>query len=261
MLNYTIALAEFEKILLVFVRLASFVMVAPFFGMPNTPRRTKVGFTFFLTLIVYSYVSDSQYTYEGVIEYATLVMKEVVVGLMIGYMASICMQTIHFAGRIIDMDIGLAMANVMDPTSREQVGLIGTFYYDCVMLILLASDLHLFLVRAMLETYEIIPIGSMTINASLYDTVIDFISDYFIIGFRIALPVFATILLMNAILAIIVKVAPQMNMFVIGMQLKILVGLGVIFLTIGLLPSISSFLFGQMKSVITHVVEGMTNYG
>ena len=261
MLNYTIGLAEFEKLLLIFARIASFVMVAPFFGMPNTPRRTKVGFTFFFVLIIDSYVPIGSYSYEGVLEYATLVVKECVVGLMIGFMANVCLQTIHFAGRIIDMDIGLAMANVMDPTSREQVGLIGTFYYDCVMLILLGSDLHHFLIRAMIETYEIVPIGSMTINPSLYDTVLSFIADYFTIGFRIALPVFATILLLNAILAIIVRIAPQMNMFVIGMQLKILLGLFVIFFTIGLLPVISNFIYGQMKSVIIHVVEGFTNYG
>ena len=261
MIDYTFALSEFEKIILILMRIASFVMVAPFFGMPNTPRRTKVGFSVFLTLIVYSYTADSSYTYNGILEYATLVVKECVVGLLIGYMANMCMQILHFAGRIIDMDIGLAMANVIDPTSKQQVGLIGTYYYDFVMLMLIVSDLHIFLVRALIETYEIIPIGEMTVNASLYDTVVGYIGDYFAIGFRITLPVFAAILLLNVLLAIVVRVAPQINMFVIGMQLKILIGLAVIFLTIGLLPSISNVIYEQMKTLITHVVEGMRNYG
>lgn len=258
MLDFTIPLLEFEKILLILVRIASFVMVAPFFGMPNTPARTKIGFSFFLTLIIYSTTQNVTVTYEGVIGYATLVVKECVVGLLLGYLTQLCMQTIHFAGRIIDMDIGLAMANVMDPTSKEQVGLIGTFYYDCVMLILLASDMHLFLTRAIVETYDLIPLGKMTINASMYDTVLGFIADYFVIGFRICLPVFAAILLLNAVLAIIVKIAPQINMFVVGMQLKILVGLGVMFLTIWLLPSISNFIYEHMKNIVTRVIEGMT---
>ena len=129
------------------------------------------------------------------------------------------------------------------------------------MLMLIVSDLHIFLVRALIETYEIIPIGEMTVNASLYDTVVGYIGDYFAIGFRITLPVFAAILLLNVLLAIVVRVAPQINMFVIGMQLKILIGLAVIFLTIGLLPSISNVIYEQMKTLITHVVEGMRNYG
>lgn len=261
MIDYTIPLLEFEKVILILMRIATFMMVAPFFSMNNTPVRTKIGFAFFLTFIIYTSGPEQTVAYSGLFEYAALVIKECIVGLLIGYMTNICMQAIHFAGRIIDMDIGLAMANVMDPTTKEQVGLTGTFYYDFVMLMLLVTDMHLYITRAMIETYEIIPVGEMTINASLYDTVIEFVGNYFIIGFRISLPIFACVLLLNAILGILVKIAPQMNMFVIGIQLKVLTGLGVMFLTVWLLPSISNFVFEQMKYIILKLIEGMSNYG
>ena len=78
-----------------------------------------------------------------------------------------------------------------------------------------------------------------------------------VIGFRICLPVFAAMLLLNAILGILAKIAPQMNMFAVGMQLKILVGLSVLFLTAGLLPNISNFVFTEMKRMMVSFVGGM----
>lgn len=66
----------------------------------------------------------------------------------------------------------------------------------------------------------------------MYDTVMGFMVNYFVIGFRIVLPVFASILLLNCILGIMAKVAPQMNMFAVGMQLKVMVGLFVMFVTV-----------------------------
>jgi len=259
-MEYTLPLLQFEILLLILMRISCFMVTAPFFNMPNTPVRIKIAFAFFVSVIVYS-LMDFKLEYNDIIEYSALVIKEAVAGLLIGFSAQICTQAIHFAGRIIDMDIGLAMANVLDPTSREQVGLTGTFYYNFVILLLLVSDLHTFMLKAIIETFELIPIGSMTLNPMLYNTGIEIISNYFIIGFRIALPVFAAILLLNAIMAILVRVAPQMNMFSVGVQLKILVGLGVIMLTVWLLPSISTFVGTQIKLVLKNVVEGMRNYG
>lgn len=91
----------------------------------------------------------------------------------------------------------------------------------------------------------------------MYDTVIGFTANYFIIGFRIALPVFGTIILLNCVLGIMAKVAPQMNMFAVGMQLKVMTGLFVIFVTMSLLPIIANFIFDQMKSMLTQMMRGM----
>ena len=83
-------------------------------------------------------------------------------------------------------------------------------------------------------------------------------TDYIVIGFRIFLPVFGVMLLLNAVLGIMAKIAPQMNMFSVGMQLKILVGLSVLFLTIGMLPAISDFIFSEMKVMFTNFSGGMS---
>lgn len=257
MLNYETFFSEWELFLLIFVRIATFIYVAPFFNTANTPRRAKIGFAFFVAVIAHSIYPDVTYEYVGTLGYAALVIKEAIVGIMIGAMCNFVIQIIHFAGRFMDMDIGLAMASVMDPTNNTQNGIIGSIYFYTVMLILIATDMHRYLIAAIMETFRIIPVGNMTVNMSLYSTVLEFINQYMVIGFRITLPVFASMLLLNAVLAIMSRVAPHMNMFVMGMQLKIIGGICVLVLTVYMLPDVSNILYQLIKDVIYDVVQGM----
>ena len=91
----------------------------------------------------------------------------------------------------------------------------------------------------------------------LLDAMLKFMADYILISFRICLPMFAVMLLLNALLGILAKVAPQMNMFAVGMQIKVLVGLSMLFLTMGMLPGISNMIYNEMKSMIVAFVEAM----
>ena len=258
MITYNIALDQFELFILILMRMASFVFAAPFFNTANTPKRLRVGLAFFLSIIVYTLHPDMNVEYNGLIEYAGLVVIESVVGILLGAMASFCVQIIQFAGKLVDMDIGISMAQIMDPTTKVQVGIMGNFYYYMLMLLLIVSGLHQYLVAAIIETYNVIPIGGVKFGMSVYTTVLNFMSDYFVIGFRIELPIFAATLLLNCIMAIIARVAPQMNMFVVGMQLKIFVGIFVILFTIVMLPSVSNFIYNEIQTVMASLVRGMS---
>ena len=258
MITYNIALDQFELFILILMRMASFVFAAPFFNTANTPKRLRVGLAFFLSIIVYTLHPDMNVEYNGLIEYAGLVVIESVVGILLGAMASFCVQIIQFAGKLVDMDIGISMAQIMDPTTKVQVGIMGNFYYYMLMLLLIVSGLHQYMVAEIIETYNVIPIGGVKFGMSVYTTVLNFMSDYFVIGFRIELPIFAATLLLNCILAIIARVAPQMNMFVVGMQLKIFVGIFVILFTIVMLPSVSNFIYNEIQTVMASLVRGMS---
>lgn len=258
MLNFEVALNQFEIFILILMRIASFVFAAPFFNISGTPQRTKVGFSFFLSVLVYSLHMDMAVSYNGVIEYAAIVLKEVAVGLLLGAVTSFCVQIIMFSGKIIDMDIGIAMAQIYDPTTHMQVGIMGNFYYYMLMLLLIVSGLHRYLTAAIVETYNVIPVGGVKFSTTIYTDILGFISDYFVIGFRIAIPVFAAMLLLNCILAILAKVSPQMNMFVIGIQLKLLVGIMVIYFTIVMLPAVSNFILDEIEAIFASLVRGMS---
>lgn len=256
MLNFEVALNQWEVFLLILVRIASFVYTAPFFSIQGIPQRTKLGLAVFVSILVYMLVPDKALVYSGIIDYAILVIKESVMGLLLGFAANICMQTINFAGHIIEVNIGMSMASMFDQNTNTQTGVVGQFYYYAVMLLMIITGLYQFMLRAIIDTYSIIPIGQMTINATLYDSFIEIILDYFVIGFRIALPVFVAIMIVNAILGILTKVAPQINMFAVGVQIKLLAGLAVMFLTISLLPTISNYLYDFVNNVIVNIAGG-----
>ena len=121
MLNITISQQDIEVFFLVLVRIASFVSVAPFFGESNVPVRYKLAFAIGLSYLIYLIIPDASLPYDTTLGYATLIIKESIVGLLVGFSAYICNTIVLFAGRIIDMDIGLSMANLYDPSTRQQV--------------------------------------------------------------------------------------------------------------------------------------------
>ena len=118
--------------------------------------------------------------------------------------------------------------------------------------------MYQYLLQALIDTFTLIPVSGAVFHAdALFSSMLRFMSDYIIIGFRICLPIFCVILLLNCVLGILAKVSPQMNMFAVGLQLKVLVGLSVMFITMRMLPGAADFIFTEMKAVIASFVEGM----
>ena len=260
MIEYAFPIKNLEYFLLIFTRMSCFVYSAPFFGTTNVPRRVKAGLAFFVALIIYHFVvPGEELVYNTVFGYGVLVVMEASCGLLIGFMSNICMQIVLFTGTLTDMDIGLSMVNLFDPVSRTQVGFTGVFYQYALLLILLASNFHHYLLRVFVESYRRIPVGHVFFDGDrLYALVLKFLKDSFVIGFEIFLPVFGAMLVMNVVLGILAKVSPQMNMFAVGIQLKILFGLVVLYITISLLPGISDYIFGEMKDIVSSTIEVMT---
>jgi flagellar biosynthetic protein FliR len=258
MVNIQFTQGNLEQLLLIFVRISAFIFVAPFFSITSVPKRMRAGLAFFITLILFTVLPKGTLAYSTVIDYAILVIREIIVGLLIGLSANICYSILAFSGKIIDMDIGFAMVSVLDPISKEQTSITGTFYNYVFLFTLVCSDMPHYLLRAIVDAYQLIPLGKVQFNMdSLYNSFLTYMADYLIIGFRIVLPIFAVILVTNIILGILAKVAPQMNMFVIGMQLKIFMGLFTIFITIGLFNNVSNYIFTEMKKMIVSMIQGM----
>lgn len=259
MINYSFQSVDLEYFLLIFTRISMFVYLAPFYGMKGVPNQVKIGLSFFVAVLLYGVIPDkAPLPYETVLGYAVIVAKEALTGLFIGFSVSICNSIVTFAGRIIDMETGLSMASLVDPTTKEMGSFSGVFYQYMITLILILSGMHRYILKALVETFTLIPInGAIFHSEKLLSAMVMFMGDYISIGFRICLPVFGVMLLLNAILGIMAKVSPQMNMFAVGIQMKVLVGLCILFLTARMLPGISDFIFTEMKRMMVAFVEAM----
>ena len=190
--------------------------------------------------------------------YAVIVLREGITGLLMGFAANICNSIILFAGNIIDMDIGLSMAQEFDPMTNSQVTITGNLYQYLLLLMMVVTNMHHYVLRALIDSYQVIAVNGQVFQwDSLAESMTTYMADSFVIAFRIVLPVFACMMILNCILGIMAKVAPQMNMFAVGMQMKVLLGLTVLFLTVMMLPGISDFVFKEMKRMIVSMIEGM----
>lgn len=259
MLDISFSYSDLQTFLLIVVRITCFIFAAPFFGMNNTtPRIVKVAIGLWFSFLLYGVVDHPNLTFETETEYAIIVMKEAICGLLIGLGAQLCTTVTSLAGFIVDMETGMSMAQVFDINTRQQTSITGGIYQTSVMLILIVSGMYQYLVRAMAESYQVLPIGGVKLNTDkLLTSFIKFMSEYMSIAFRIALPIFCCILILNAVLGILAKVAPQMNMFAVGIQMKVLSGLSILYITAFTLPKVTEFIFTQMKTIVVDMIESM----
>lgn len=257
MVQYSFSIYDLEYFLLILTRVSCFVFIAPFFSMKNTPANVRIAISFFTSMLLYQALTPAEgIVYSTLAGYTIIVIKEAVVGLLIGFAANICTTIVNFAGSIADMEIGLSMVTLMDPTSRESTSITGVMYQYVLMLMIIASGMYRYLFGALADTFILIPVnGAVLRGDSLVNAIIEFLGDYVMIGFRIILPIFCVTLLLNAVLGVLAKVSPQLNMFAVGIQLKVIVGLSVLVMTAGMLSGVADFVFDEMKRMIVSFVE------
>lgn len=257
-MEYAFTYADLEYFFLILMRVGSFVFAAPFFSMNNTPRRVRAGLAIFIAFLLYQSLPRQTIVYDTLLGYTIIVMKEVITGLMLGFAANLCSTIVTFAGQIADMEMGLSMASLMDPATRQNTTITGIYYNYMILLMLLLSGMYRYLLKALAETYTLIPVNEAIFRRDkILAAVVAFLSDYIVIGFRICLPIFAVMLILNAVLGVLAKVSPQMNMFAVGIQMKVLTGLCILFFSTAMLPGAANFIYDQMRHMVSVFVEVM----
>ena len=127
------------------------------------------------------------------------------------------------------------------------------------MIIMLSLDLHYFILTALSDSFRMIPMGNVKIDAgTIYDSLIQYLTSYFVIALRISLPVLITIMLLNVILGVLAKTAPQMSMFVIGIQMKIFAGFAVLMVTLPFLGNVTRYIYEQMDTIVMEVLKAFS---
>ena len=258
MINHTFSYGDLEVYLLIVVRIMSFIFVCPFFGGRQTPNIVKVGYGLLLSILLYGAVPFYPPDYNTVAGYTVIVLKEAMVGLLIGFAVTLCQQITAFAGSVVDMQIGLSMVSMMDPATSQQVTITGSLYSQYLTLALIITGMYQYILKALVDSFTLIPINGAVIHSDrMLNVMLAFMKNYIVIGFRICLPIFIITFITNVILGVLAKVSPQMNMFSVGIQIKIVVGLVIMFITVTMLSDASNFIFINMKEMIQQFVYSM----
>ncbi len=251
-------LNNLELFLLIFVRMTGLFVTAPIFGRGNVPVYFKIGFAFTIAIIMTNVIQVGHIVEtENFMIYAMYIIKEFIVGIVIGFVSYAVFTSIYLAGQIIDMQIGFGMVNVLDPLSNIQVPVTANLYYMLAMTIFLATNGHHMLIKALYQSFDIVPLGSAIFGPKMVDNIVVVFQNMFSVGFKIAAPILAAIIIADVVLGIISKTIPQMNVFVLGMPLKILIGMVIVMITVPAFIYIVTLLTDDMSIQIFTFIKSM----
>lgn len=246
---------SFPAFLLIFARMSAFFVTLPLFSYRTIPASHKIGFSFFLSLIVFLAVDPPGMELNGT--FILLAVKEVMVGLLLGFSAYLILSAIQIAGSLIDFQMGFAIANIIDPQTGAQSPLIGQFLNVLALLLMLSLNAHHLLLDGVFYSYQYIPIdgGFPFGDGKIAEMVTKAFNTAFLIAFQMSFPVVASLFLVDLALGIVARTVPQLNIFVVGLPLKIGVSFIMMILVMGAMFALMQHVFETMLYTMRGLME------
>ncbi|WP_075983463.1 flagellar biosynthetic protein FliR [Bacillus massilinigeriensis] len=249
-------LPNFPAFLLVFVRVTSFFLMMPLFSYRTIPTTHKIGLGFFLAWIMFYTIDAPTLEIDGA--YFLLILKEALVGISIGFIAYLILSAIQIAGGFIDFQMGFAIANVIDPQTGAQSPLTGQFFYIVSLMFLLAVNGHHLLIDGVFYSYQFIPLDQAWLpfgNQDIIEYIIRSFNSMFIVAFQMSIPVVGSIFLVDIALGIVARTVPQLNIFVVGIPVKIAVSFIVLISVMSVMMMAVSQLFELMFETMRGLMD------
>ncbi len=222
--------------LLVLFRITGMVMVAPVFGSQTVPAVAKIFLSLVLAAVFFPLVQGQGAGLPaGAGALGLAVAGELAVGLLVGFAASLVFAAVQFGGHLIDQELGLLQANLLDPVLNEQISIMGQFKVLLATLVWLLINGHHLLLVSISDSFRAVPLMGLRFSEGaalhLSDTLM---RDFFRMGIGIAAPALVTLFLITIAMAFMARTAPEMNVFALSFTLRLAVGVVVIALGVGL---------------------------
>lgn len=251
-------LTKIEVFIFILIRISSLFIISPLFGRRSLPTIFKIGFSLMVAVILVNVVSiPADVNLNGMYEFTIVALREFMIGVILGYVSFLIFSAIYLAGQLIDTQIGFGIVSVIDPVSNIQVPITANFYYTLAMVIFLTINGHHMLIEALVNSYNLLPIGTAVLNNNMIPQLIKLMGYMFIIGFKISAPVIAAVLVCDVALGILSRTMPQMNIFMVGLPLKIILGLVVMMITIPAFIMILGFMIDTINEQTMTVMKEM----
>lgn len=240
------------------IRSAGLFIIAPILSQRTIPAPVKVGLSILLAIVIMMTLPVSAVpavsTLGGLVGVAFL---ELFVGAIIGFMLMIVILAAEGAGSVIGYQVGFALANALDPITRTQTSLIGTFWVLVSSLIFLAINGHYMIIQAFHDSYTLVPPGQVALNGPVGEAMIRYTAYLFVVALKIAAPVMVTLFLVDVALGTVAKMMPNMNVFFVGFPIKIAAGLAVIALSLPIFSYVIRQSLGYLNTELGVVLAAL----
>lgn len=237
--------ALFLVFILVFLRLTALIFSVQAFFPSDTPALLKIGLSLVISMIISPLMDQS--TVSNITNLMLLVplgFKEIAVGLSMGFVINLIFSIAQMAGQMMDFSIGFSMMTLFDPIASENLSVMGRVLYWLSLMVFMLVDGHLVVVKALIDSFKLVTIGSFTFLPQHSTYMLHVIFEFFVIGLKIAIPIILILLITEIVLGLVSRVMPQLNAMILGMPIKLLVGLSA---------------FGVLTPMIMKVI--VTNFG
>ncbi|MGH4050393.1 MAG: fused FliR family export protein/FlhB family type III secretion system protein [Clostridium sp.] len=218
--------AYYLGFIFVLLRISAFFMSIPIFFPKSAPALVKVGFCAVFTFLIMPGVN-----YENVNlinTNGTLIIfciSEVITGLLLGYITKFCFFSAQMAGQFMDFQVGFSMMSMFDPVSNENVTLLGTLLYRISMVMFFVVDGHHMLIRAIIDSFNVVQIGKFILSQGTAMMMVKIFIQFFTLGLKIAIPIISIIIITDLSMGLVSRTVPSLNIMILGMPIKILIGL------------------------------------
>ena len=246
---------SFETLLLVVIRVSSMFALVPIFSQTQIPQLARVGLGLLVGFVLVKTVPAVAPLSLG--ELTVAVAAQVFVGLVFGFVAFLIFTGIQFAGEIIDIQIGFAVVNIVNPLTSQSVTVIGEFQLALATLLYLAVDAHHALLAGIAGSFNLVPLPYAGAPEIVAGDVVRFFTQSLFIVFEIAAPVAISLFLVNVMLGLMARVAPQMNVFIVGFPLQIGIGLVMLIVTMPLFGAVFPSLVDQSTRQLDTVLRAL----
>lgn len=248
--------AQFQTLLLVFVRTSAMLFVFPVFSAQQIPIMVRIGLAGLVSFILYRALPMTA-TLPDIGALTAAIVSQIVLGLIVGFVAYLVFMGVQFAGEILDIQIGFAVANIISPQTQQNVTVIGELELTLATLVFLISNSHLMMLQGIGDSFHLVPLPYITLDPGVAGNIVAFLEQAFLIVFQIAAPAAVALFVVNVALGLMARVAPQMNVFVVGFPLQISVGLFMLALSVPLLAAVAPSLFSDSARHMDTIMRGL----
>ncbi len=224
-------------VLTVGARVSGLMLFAPLFGSPVVPPRVKAILTLALTALLYPAYADHRVS-VSLLQWPLILGGEMLIGIGIGVVTNLVFEAVQLAGQVLSIQVGYSLVNILDPTTQVESTVIGMFHQTMAMLIFLSLDVHQWILRAIANSFDYLPPGSVAVTPMFTQALVREGAVVLATGMQIAAPVLAATLLIDIVLGLLSKVSPQLPVMLLGTAVKSMLGLGVLMAAVHYWPSL-----------------------
>jgi flagellar biosynthetic protein FliR len=237
---------------LILARVSGFLLAAPLFSSTTIPLRIRLGFCLLLTLFIACARPPSvDAAHVDWLVAVVMIGSEVAIGLALGLAARLVFTCVQQGGQVVGRQMGISMANEMDPTSDERSQPIGSLFSTAFLLLFLAIGGHHLLISAVARSYDALPAGRPVDTAAMAECVVQAGEAMLLLGLKLAAPVLAAFVVLAVMLAVLARVLPEMNLLMASLPLRVALGM---IMAAAVLPLLESFTEDVAGWIQTHLV-------